>query len=60
MKSHRRRGFSSGTDLTRTVTFDRPGIYFLAVRVTLRRADDLPAPFVDVGVLGRVRVVVLP
>lgn len=53
-------GFVTDTALARTVSFDRPGIYFPAVRVTLRRDDDGPAPFADVLALGRVRVVVLP
>lgn len=53
-------GFVTGTDLAITVSFDRPGIYYPAVRVTVRRGADGPAPFADVGALGRVRVIVLP
>ncbi|HVN51001.1 MAG TPA: hypothetical protein VMT43_06185 [Acidimicrobiales bacterium] len=51
-------GSASRADLSVTHTFDRPGTYFPALRVTTQRLGDAETPYARVQNLGRVRVVV--
>jgi hypothetical protein len=51
-------GSATGAELSLTHTFDEPGTYFPALRVTTQRLGDVETRYARVQNLGRVRVVV--